>query len=168
MFNHDGFGHWLVIYTNAGQEMYAFGKLVAQHYEVFMPLCRLVTGRLAREPLPRPLFPRYLFVKVGPGQKWTPITNTRGVDHILMAAPECHAKVPERVIVELRRRMERDGGAVAITDFEEGSPVRITGGPFQDFEGLYVRSGRDRVTVMLALLGTRTEVMVPRNLVAGR
>jgi hypothetical protein len=65
--------------------------------------------------------------------------------------------VPDARIDDIRRR-ERDG-AVELRRLRVGARVRIRGGPFRDHLGLCTAmTGRERVLVLLNVLGARRQV----------
>jgi transcriptional antiterminator RfaH len=129
-------------------------------FEVYSPRIRIKAPRSRREDVTRPLFPGYAFVLIvlqWHAARWSP-----GVVRIVLdgATP---AKVPDRVIAELRER-ER-GGVVQLPEapgLRAGDRVRVTRGPFTGLGGLYVgMKPRERVEVLLAILGGQTHVMLP-------
>jgi hypothetical protein len=63
------------------------------------------------------------------------------------------AKVPDAVIAEIRSR-EREGAIDLLPKIRPGDQVRVLRGPFRDQLPIYAgMSGRDRVAVLLRLLG---------------
>jgi hypothetical protein len=63
------------------------------------------------------------------------------------------AKVPDAVIAEIRTR-ERQGAIDLPSNLRPGERVRVVRGPFRDQLAIYATmSGRDRVAVLLRLLG---------------
>jgi transcription antitermination factor NusG len=75
------------------------------------------------------------------------------------------ARVPDQVIDEIRKR-ER-GGIVQLPkapSMKIGEQVRILGGPFVGHLGLYAgMKPRERVEVLLAILGAHQRVTLPRG-----
>jgi transcription antitermination factor NusG len=75
------------------------------------------------------------------------------------------AKVPDKIIAELRER-ER-GGAVELPEapgMRVSDRVRVTRGPLVGFAGLYVvMSGRQRIEVLLTMLGGQTRSILPKG-----
>jgi transcription antitermination factor NusG len=91
--------------------------------------------------------------------RWTP-----GIVRIVLdgASP---ARVSDAVIAEIRSR-ERNG-LVELPkppQFKRGDAVRILKGPFVHHVGLYHgMKPRDRIEVLLSLLGGRQRVTLPRD-----
>ena len=65
--------------------------------------------------------------------------------------------VPGTLIVQLKRRLKeiRAAGGLALQGLRAGDRVRVTGGPFQGYEGVFDTrlSGTDRVRLLLELIG---------------
>jgi transcriptional antiterminator RfaH len=105
------------------------------------------------------LFPTYVFISID--LQWHTARWAPGVWKLIMAG-EQPARVPDRVLDELRSR-ERDG-LVELPPpprlqplgpkFKSGDQVRISGGPFSGLVGLVdgLRP-RQRVEILLATLG---------------
>ncbi|MBF6571119.1 MAG: hypothetical protein IVW54_19820 [Candidatus Binataceae bacterium] len=77
------------------------------------------------------------------------------------------AVVPDRIVQELKARCA--GGPIELPrrKFIAGETVRVVGGPFRDFEGIFERdlSGSERVAILLAMLGADTRVVLPASMV---
>ena len=77
------------------------------------------------------------------------------------------AKVPDAVIAETRSR-EREGVIELLPKLRPGDRVRVLRGPFRDQRGIYAgMSGRDRVAVLLRLLGGERQILLHRSDVEG-
>jgi transcription antitermination factor NusG len=108
-----------------------------------------------------PLFPGYAFLRVVTGwwqaPRWTP--GTCG----LVMHGETPAKVSKAVIAEIRSR-ERKGAIELPPKLLWGDRVRVLRGPFRDQLAIYAgMSGRDRVAVLLRLLGGEHRILLPRS-----
>ena len=152
---------WSCVQLEPNRERLALHCLSAINgFEIYSP--RIKAPRARREDDTRPLFPGYAFVFIvlqWHAARWSP-----GVVRIVLdgATP---AKVPDRIIAELRER-ER-GGIVQLPEapgLRAGDRVRVTRGPLIGFAGLYSgMSGRQRVEVLLTLLGGQTRVTLPKS-----
>ena len=72
------------------------------------------------------------------------------------------AKVPDAVIAEIRSR-EREGAIELPPKVRPGDRVRVLRGPFRDHLAIYAgMTGRDRVAVLLRLLGGERRILLPR------
>ncbi len=102
-----------------------------------------------------PMFPRYLFIHLNrQTDNWGPIRSTLGVVSIVRFGREA-ARVPDDLVAALRSREDTQGIQILpIEEYKPGSRVRITQGGFAGYEGIFqAASGRDRVTVLLDMLG---------------
>lgn len=90
----------------------------------------------------------FLWVATGRWQaRWAPGTCGLVMDGATLA------KVPDAVIAEIRSR-EREGAIDLLPKIRPGDQVRVLRGPFRDQLPIYAgMSGRDRVAVLLRLLG---------------
>ena len=100
-----------------------------------------------------PLFPRYLFIRLGSGlegQNWAPIRSTTGVSR-LVSFGNVPAKVDDELVDAIRSQISGPGGLRR--QFEPGQKVVITQGPFAGLEAIYQLSdGESRVMVLLNIL----------------
>jgi hypothetical protein len=72
------------------------------------------------------------------------------------------AKVPDAVIAEIRSR-ERKGASTLPPQLRAGYRVCVLRGPFRDQLAIYAgMSGRDRVAVLLRLLGGERRILLHR------
>jgi transcriptional antiterminator RfaH len=144
--------------------------LLRQGFELYFPeVASRVRARGRWIERIAPLFPRYLFVRFAPGrQALAPIRSTLGVSGIVCFGNE-YARVPARVIENLRARAEAATGLHRLADekpMEPGAAVRIVAGTFDGLDGIFVRpAGAERVVVLLELLGAATQVRVPAGCV---
>jgi transcriptional antiterminator RfaH len=158
---------WYVVQTHVHAESRAAAHLLRQDYEVYLP--RYVKRRRhARrvENVPAPLFPRYLFVAFDVmAARWRSIQSTQGVASLVCNGNE-PAMLPDSVVAELRRR-EDDNGLIRLDlrpQYAPGDKVHIIDGVFGDSFGLFERvADRDRVAILLDLLGRKVRVVLDRE-----
>jgi transcription antitermination factor NusG len=108
-----------------------------------------------------PLFPGYLFVHIV--DRWYPVIWTVGVVRLLMSGDQ-PAPLPERAMTEIRKR--EIGGFVKLPSptnrLHKGQHVRIVSGSFEGQTALCDgMSGKDRVWVLLNLMGQKVPVELP-------
>jgi transcriptional antiterminator RfaH len=161
---------WYVVQTHVHSESKAAAHLVRQGYEVYLPRY-LKRRRHARrvENVSAPLFPRYLFVGFDVmAARWRSIQSTQGVSSLVGNGNE-PAVLPALVVAELRRR-EDDNGFIRLDSrprYAPGDKVRVVDGVFGDSFGLFEGiADRDRVTILLDLLGRKVRVVLDRESVA--
>jgi transcriptional antiterminator RfaH len=155
--------YWSAARLVPRQERLALHCLGLAGYTVYVPRLRerrIVRGRkIETSPL---LFPGYCFVLIT--LQWHAAYWTPGVGNLIMngGGP---AHVPDSVIAELRSR-ERNG----LIELPKprgpriGARVRVTCGVFAGQSGLYAgMKPRQRVEVLLTLLGGQQRVSLPRD-----
>ena len=117
------------------------------------------------------LFPRYVFIHSDPSlQSLEPVRSTRGVTTIVRFGGE-PARVPDAVIEQIRARIDVDDGFVKLAPPEMlvGTKVRINEGPFSGLDAIFAaRHGEDRVRLLLTMLGSEREIVVPRSVLGAR
>jgi transcriptional antiterminator RfaH len=155
---------WYVVYTQAHSEAQAAFHLLRQGFDIYLPrqrkLCR--HARKTQEKL-TPLFPRYLFVKVDTGvQRWRAINSTLGVMH-LVCNGDAPAPLPD-VALSLLKAREGEDGVINMYQrlFRAGERVRVRDGIFAALTGLVEAcTDRERITILLDLLGRKARVTLP-------
>lgn len=107
------------------------------------------------------LFPRYFFVR-STYQMVPKLRYFRGVLKIIGDSHGNPFAVQEEVIESIRGKMI--DGVIKIGDkkFEKGDKVRITSGPFENLEAVFLeyKNANDRVNILLNLLNTQVVVEV--------
>lgn len=147
--------HWYLVHTKPRQEKHALQNLQQQGYECYLPLLtqeKLRAGNVAV--VDEPLFPRYLFIRLGLGnshKSWSPIRSTKGVSRLVTFGPE-PTKVDERLLSLLHSR-EAANRAAPPPLFTPGERVYLNCGAFAGIEGIYhMADGEQRAMVLIELL----------------
>ena len=168
--NNEASSRWYVVQTHVNGEAKAAGHLARQGFGFYFPryLKRRSHARKV-ETVVRPLFPRYLFVVIDVAtQRWRSIQSTVGVSQIVCCG-DSPASVDDGVISALKAR-EDENGFVTLERrirFAPGDKVRILDGAFLDILVLVeAANDRDRVAVLLELLGRKVRVFVSADLIA--
>ena len=157
--------HWYLVHTKPAGEATAQRNLLRQGYEVYFPrLVRSAVRAGRRRQQIGALFPRYLFVRVSEGvQALSPVNSSKGVAAVVRFGSQ-YARVPDRVVRDLRERADPDSGLHRLRaeeDLKRGAAVRVISGPFEGLEGVFERrTGAERVTVLLTLLGQSARVHI--------
>ena len=155
--------YWFLVHTKPRQEKSALQNLEQQGYQCYLPM--LVTEKLRQGNLALadgPLFPRYLFIRLGLGHTakgWAPIRSTKGVSRLVSFGVE-PAKVDDHLI-DLLRDQELSVQAEPERLFNPGERVVLTDGAFGGLEGLYqMANGDQRVIVLIELLSKSVSLSV--------
>lgn len=161
---------WYVVQTQPNCELKAAQNLINQGYEIYLPRY-LKRRRHARKVdlTAKPLFPRYMFVAIDMAtQRWRSIQSTFGVSR-LVSNGDSPAVVPEQVLTALKAR-EDDKGFIQMNSrpvFASGDRVRVLDGAFMDSFGLFSEmADRDRVSILLDMLGRKVRVLLDADMVA--
>jgi transcriptional antiterminator RfaH len=161
---------WFVAHTHPRAEMKATAHLNRQGFDVYFPRY-LKRRRHARriETVAAPLFPRYLFVAVDlAAQRWRSIYSTIGVTR-LVCNGEDPAAVPDGIVEGLKSREDADGFLKFDfrPPFRAGDKIRVLDGAFTSCLGLFEGvAERERVAILLDLLGRKVRVVLDADLVA--
>jgi transcriptional antiterminator RfaH len=162
--------HWYVVQTQPNAENKAVIHLARQGFTTYLPRY-LRRRRHARrvDIIAAPLFPRYLFVEINMAvHRWRSIYSTVGVSR-LVSNGEFPTPVPVQVVRLLKCR-EDTNGFIRLElkpQFKTGDKVRILEGVFCDCLGLYEgMPDRDRVAVLLDLLGRKVRVLMDAETIA--
>jgi transcriptional antiterminator RfaH len=161
---------WYVVQTQANAENKAVAYLGRQGFMTYLPRY-LKRRRHARrvDIVAAPLFPRYLFVEIDMAvQRWRAINSTFGVSR-LVCNGELPAPVPDRVVDLLRNRADTSGFIQLDhrPKFKTGDRIRIREGAFYDCLGIYEgMPDRDRVGILLDLLGRKVRVLLDAEAIA--
>jgi transcriptional antiterminator RfaH len=151
----EGSVQWYLVHTKPRQEKSALENLVRQGYECYLPT--LLTEKILIRTVTlnaEPLFPRYLFIKLGSGhssKSWAPIRSTTGVNRLVSFGSE-PARVDAR-LVELLRVNEALHHRQPKRLFNAGDRVQVTSGPFNGVEGIYqMTNGERRAMVLIEIM----------------
>jgi transcriptional antiterminator RfaH len=157
--------HWFVVQTHIRNEIKAGFHIRSKGFEVYIPqFLRMRRHARKQDWIKSPLFPSYLFVSFDiERDRWQPINSTIGVSQLI-----CHgerpSKLPDGIISEIRDR-EDETGNININNlktFAPGEVIQVVKGALADQLGVFeCQSGKERVRVMLNLLGRPLNVELP-------
>lgn len=155
--------YWYLVHTKPRQEKSALENLQRQGYQCYLPVLpseKLDHGMVKLVDVP--LFPRYLFIRLGQGdsaKSWAPIRSTKGVNRLVSFGVD-PAKVDDGLI-ELLRAQEISVQGKPKRLFRPGERVRLTEVPFAGVEGIYqMTDGERRVMVLIEFLSSQVCVHV--------
>ena len=156
---------WFVCYTKPCAEAATRHRIQEEGGTAWLPLEPPPKRRaVERERTIRPLFPRYVFVR---DYRWIVVRNAGGEEmaSILTTPTRRPLKLPSGA-VELLMTLCDPRGVMhppTVREVTFKDTVRIETGPFADFVGICQRTTRDRVWILLNLLGRPTEVPFTRQ-----
>jgi len=152
--------HWYLIHTKPRLEKRALENLERQGYECYLPLYPVEKLRQRKlTVIESPLFPRYLFIRLGQDDSVSPLRSTRGVSQLVRFG-QYPAQVDEALIALLKSR-EQFFQSEPERIFGQGDPVRIMDGPFVDIEAVYqMPDGERRALVLIEVLNKPVSLRV--------
>jgi len=153
---------WYVVRTKPRQEDVALRNLRNQGYEAWLPIHTAWRRKAGRWQVVRgPLFPCYAFARLGDATRGiAPIRSTVGVIGLVRFG-EQPATLPESVVDDLRSiesRLAENAISHDASPFRPGEVVRIVSGPFAGLEGVVSQTAKERVAVLLQLLGREQNI----------
>jgi len=160
---------WHVVQVHPRAETRAQIHLDRQGFVTYLPRY-LKRRRHARrtEIVPAPLYPSYLFVAFNRAiHRWRSIYSTVGVAR-LVCNGDTPAAIDNSIIDGLKNRENADGfiQLERRPQFAAGDKVRVREGVFCDCLGLFESMGdRERVAILLELLGRKVRIVLDEELV---
>lgn len=154
---------WYVFQSKPRAETTAAQQLERQGFESYVPM---VARQIRIGTLISPLFPAYGFVRLDLElQRWRAVHSTLGVRRLFSSAPEAPVPVPPGLVEEIRAG---EAARLVAADLRPaflraGASVRVVGGPFVGASGLCLIGGRERVRILLDIMGRRAAVEMPRG-----
>ena len=137
-------------------------NLKNQNYIFYIPK---FTKRLANhKKKTTSLFPGYGFVK-GNDNKLNSLRYTRGLINILKTG-DTYATIDNEIIKSVRYLEKSSASKPIDTNLRIGDEISIKSGPFKDYISKIISlPAKDRVTVLLSLLGSDKNIELPMNFV---
>lgn len=159
---------WYIVMTRPRAEWAVHTELRRLGYDTLY-LHRRETISHARRKIAviRPLYSRYLFVRVEPGQPCPRRDEPYGVSTILRG-PHGPREIPEEEIAQERTRCDETGlvappAPVVRALLDPGTEVVITEGAFHQFPGIVVLDDGREITVSVNLFGRSTRAVLPHR-----
>ena len=154
---------WAVLATKPRKEEIALVFIGEEGFEGYQPKVKnRHTG-----PIPRPMFPGYLFVRLSPKVELPKVRFFPGIFRPLLFGEQLACVEPELI----QSWREREGGRGFLcpepeAPFRVGQRVRFQEGAFAGMEGTVLEAlpSKDRVRLLLEYLGGSLSVEADRNL----
>jgi transcriptional antiterminator RfaH len=148
---------WYAVHTHVNKEVISEINLIRQNFITYLPKYKkIIRHARKKRTVIKPLFPRYLFVKIDLlKQRWASINSTYGVNTLISMA-DYPVKIPYKIINEIKSYDNSDGLAdiSPCSDMNIGDEVNIVDGIFSGrkaiFDGL---TDDNRVKILFRLLG---------------
>lgn len=158
---------WYVAHTKPRQEAIAQENLLRQEFEVYLPRFKVFKkrGRTAKGAVTathEPMFPRYLFFRpTRPTQSLSVVRSTTGVSRLVMFGTQ-PALLADNAVQAIRQAEAlRDTADIdQISPIQAGMTVQIQDSPLAGVHALVQSVSKDRVTLLLTILGRPQTVQV--------
>jgi transcriptional antiterminator RfaH len=163
---------WFVVVCNPKCERRAQFGLRRAGYQTYLPQTkRWVVHARKKEERENPLFPRYLFIGLAPGQDFFKMRGVDGVEGVVRDGYGVPARIPapENRQHPLARLLKRElAGEFDFTrtsdagpQFRPGEAVRLAAGAFTDLQARVVSMlSKGRVEVLLDFMGRGAKVQM--------
>ena len=151
---------WFVVRTKARQELRAVHHMDEQGFNVYCPQIPKYSG--LKEVVGRQvLFPGYCFVQSGE-LSLASIRSTPGVIGLVSFSLEGKPATLAPAALKAIHLVEAFH-CEKVSGLKPGVAVSLIEGPFKGFKGLYSKRSKDRVEVLLTLLGQQQRILVPSH-----
>ena len=163
--------NWYAVYTKPKQEDRADSNLRSWRVETFAPKIReRQLNPLTGKPryVVKPLFPRYIFARFNANNLLQKVCYTRGVQNVVRHG-DTPTTVDDEIISVIQSRAGEDGyvhvGEERREEFRPGDKIKITGGPLENFVGLFEENytDDDRVAILLTAVSYQSRVVIDRE-----
>lgn len=158
---------WYLVHTKPRKEIVAEQNLQRQGYELYLPLIQQPRRRCGHwVEVIKPLFPRYLFVRLRIGyDNIHSIRYTTGVRDLVRFTEE-PSVVPDQIVESLRRTADCNTGLHRSKRplFEPGDAVIIDEGPLAGLQAIFLaETGQERAIILLNMLGRENRATIERD-----
>ena len=151
---------WFVVRTKARQELRASHRMEEQGFKVFCPQIPKYNG--LKEVVGRQvLFPGYCFVQSGE-LSVASIRSTPGVIGLVSFSLEGKPATIVPAALEAIHVVEAFH-CEKVPSLKPGGAISLIEGPFKGLKGLYSKRSKDRVEVLLILLGQQQRILLPSS-----
>jgi transcriptional antiterminator RfaH len=161
--------NWYCVHTKPQREQIAADQLsTSLGLEVYLPTIRLhKTIRRVRRQVVEPLFPRYFFSRFNLATDFRAVRYAHDVIDIVSFGAQ-PALVDDQLVEQIRAWSSTHVVQKNADDLSSGDHVQITFGPMQGLHAVILDShnDRERVAVLLSILGRDTRVTIDRSLLA--
>ena len=177
-------GRWFVVHTYAGYENKVKQNLASRVrsmnveeriFEVVIPMEDVIEFKNGRKVVvQKKVWPGYLLIRMGlDDESWYVVRNTPGVTGFVGSGAKPTPLSRKEVESILGVRVDAEGAVVEKKarprlEFEVGEQVRVTTGPFADFNGVIsdIDVARSKLTVLVNIFGRETPVELELGQVA--
>lgn len=157
---------WYLLQSKRQQHTRAIKNLVAMQHECFSPNITVTKYKKSiAGSYVEPLFPGYIFVKLGMECNWMAISSTRGVSKIVRFGTY-PIKVNNEIIEAIKKRLPQYEATVQNKNaLKKGDVVRIKGDNFIGLEGIFeCEMGSFRSAILINYLEKMNKLIIENDL----
>jgi len=156
---------WVVVQVKSQKEAEAIKNLKESGFNGYCPQISLRKGTKMET---IPMFRGYIFVEIEPSDMpfWRTISSHRGVHRILMQSSEKPATLPDGFVEQLIETGNLVEDDTSLIEYKKGTKIKFTAGPLYGIHGIVHWSNKQRVTLLVDLLGTDTIVQSTVHIIA--
>lgn len=156
---------WIVVQVKAQHEEVAIRNLEESGFRGFCPKLTLRKGTKSET---IPMFRGYIFVEIEPENMpmWRTISSHRGVLKILMRSQGCPGYLPPGFVEKLMEQGTVLEDLNVLHQFVKGQKIKFTAGPLSGINGIVHSTNRERIALLVDLLGQDTVVQSTVHMVA--
>jgi transcriptional antiterminator RfaH len=149
--------YWFVATYKVNESKRLISNLDSQKFQFYLP--KITVKKVNQIPKEEDLFPGYIFIKTS-SENYSKLKFTRGIKNIIQFGDKV-AYLPQSAIGEIKKIEKKSKTDPIKSKFSLGQEVMISNGPL---EGNLVRIcslvSKDRVGILLSILGTKTRIDV--------
>lgn len=156
---------WIVVQVKSQHEEVAIRNLEESGFKCFGPKLTLRKGDKSETV---PMFRGYIFVEIEPEDMpfWRTIASHRGVLKILMLASGRPGYLPAGFVQALMDQGNRVEDLNVLMEYTKGQKITFTAGPLSGIDGIVHTTNRERVSLLVDLLGQDTIVQSTVHMIA--
>lgn len=155
---------WYVVYTKASQERVAETHLLRQGYQVYLPRTKILKKRKLQAETQvaayEAMFPRYIFFQARDFEhSIAPVRSSVGVSKLVRFGSE-PAKLSAETLNKIREAeaLQQASSYEDLCGLKPGKKVVVNEGPLLGLDGLISEISKERVMVLMHLLGREAKV----------
>lgn len=155
--------YWIAVITNYRKEWFAAEQIAGKGFVVYVP--EYFDARKQRNKV---LFEGFVFVEVTSQIDWSPLLFTKGVREVIRTGENASKMTPAQM--REIRQVEKTGLLDEAWEYDLNDGVRITGGAWEGFEGVFLHMkghspDSKKLVIGIELFGRMTPMEVPRSFV---
>ena len=156
---------WSVVQVKSQCEELAIKNLEESGFIGFYPRLTLQKGSKTEK---RPMFPGYIFVEIDllDMPKWRTINSHRGVYKMMMRASGCPGILPIGLVEAMIERGDLLATFNDVVKLVKGQRIKFTSGPLCGLNGIIQWTNKERIALLVDLLGREILVQSTTNLIS--